>query len=501
MATAIYVRVSTDEQAKKGFSIPAQLEDCRAKAREERVDNEIIEYIDDGITGSILERPSLEKLRNDIRQGIIDTVIVLDPDRLARGTSILLILTEEIEKYCKLMFVNSDYNKTPEGMLFYQLKGIVSEFERAKTRERSMRGIKQKMKLGKIVRGNNLYGYNFNKETDMFDINDEEAEIVRLIFNKFVHPDPCISGPNMIARWLNEQSIPTKKRVGKWHRSVVRRILCNSAYKGEFIQNKTDWNGIVRGRDRITPKQKDPSEWVVVNIPAIIDPAIFEIAQDKIQVSRRLYAGLNKHKYLLSGLCRCSECDRPMRGKKVSRKNKVDYYYYCKCDVEGSQWGCGKSIRCSDIDDIVWNQISQLLSDPDCIEDTNILEDNILDTGYEREIKRLERELSKIEQMKSRLFELLSTPELVEDVRKKLIDVTEKRTKLLSELECLKKEQSDFDSYQLRKDRLKEVLKVATEYYYGKQMGLGIDEKQHLVRLIVKEVRISSYTDVEIITY
>ncbi|WHY71204.1 recombinase family protein [Fictibacillus enclensis] len=133
---AIYARVSTEEQAKKGFSLEDQIKECRKKAKTD----EVMEYIDRGVSGEILDRHALTKLRNDVKDGLITKVICLYPDRLSRKLMNQLIITDEIEKRgVKLVFVNGEYTKTPEGNLFYSMRGAIAEFEKAKINERMSR--------------------------------------------------------------------------------------------------------------------------------------------------------------------------------------------------------------------------------------------------------------------------------------------------------------------------------------------------------------------------
>lgn len=134
---AIYARVSTEEQAKHGFGIAAQIRACKEMAKGE----DVLVFSDEGVSGETLNRPALEELRQEIGVGRISTVICLDPDRLSRKLLHQLLLTEEWERLgVELCFVNGDYSKTPEGNLFYALRGAISEFEKAKITERMCRG-------------------------------------------------------------------------------------------------------------------------------------------------------------------------------------------------------------------------------------------------------------------------------------------------------------------------------------------------------------------------
>jgi predicted site-specific integrase-resolvase len=97
LIVAIYVRVSTDQQAEKGYSLETQLAECRKKIKDLPKVLAVEEFIEDGYSGAYLERPALEKLRNALREKRFGAVIVYDPDRLARNLTHQLIITDEIE--------------------------------------------------------------------------------------------------------------------------------------------------------------------------------------------------------------------------------------------------------------------------------------------------------------------------------------------------------------------------------------------------------------------
>ena len=135
---AIYARVSTEEQAKHGFSIAAQIRECVSLAG----DAETVIFADEGVSGETLRRPALEKLMRSIEAGDIDTVICLDPDRLSPQTPDQLLLTEEWDRRgVRLVFVNGDYAQNPpRGQPVLRPAAAISEFEKAKINERMCRG-------------------------------------------------------------------------------------------------------------------------------------------------------------------------------------------------------------------------------------------------------------------------------------------------------------------------------------------------------------------------
>ena len=181
MNAAIYARVSTDWQAEHGYSIETQLESCRAKAKEIGA-TVIKEYIDDGYSGGFLERPGLDALRDAVSDGLYDVVIFHDPDRMARKLIHQLIITEELEKAgAAPVFVLERFYSSPEGQMNYQMKGVFAEYERAKIRERTMRGKRAKLRAGKAICDSHIYGYDFDRASSSYVVNPAEAAVVRRV--------------------------------------------------------------------------------------------------------------------------------------------------------------------------------------------------------------------------------------------------------------------------------------------------------------------------------
>ncbi len=267
---AIYARVSTEEQAKHGFSIPAQIRECQ-----ERIGAiPALVFADEGVSGETLQRPALEELRQRIGKREVGGVYCLDPDRLSRKLLHQLLLTEEWENLgVRLYFVNGgEYSKTPEGNLFYALRGAISEFEKAKITERMCRGRVEKARQGRVLRDFQIYGYDFEPKHEQLVINPEEAAIVRQIYTWFLAQSPDIRGIAGIARVLTERGVPTKRGASRWHRQVVRQILSNRTYIGEFYQNKWDTSN---DRVRLRPQ----GEWIFIPCPAIVDLDTFSEVQ------------------------------------------------------------------------------------------------------------------------------------------------------------------------------------------------------------------------------
>jgi len=182
---AIYARVSTEDQG-KGFSIPTQLEACQKLAeREGYTVPETFVLVDEGISGTTMDRPQLRKLRDLVNTSTIAVAIVYDPNRLSRNLGHQLLLAEEFERASvKLLIVSHPMEQGPEGWLFFQMRGALAEYERAKILERMKRGLVGRAKAGHVSGGSVAFGYRYIKEEHggRWEIDEDEAVVVRRIF-------------------------------------------------------------------------------------------------------------------------------------------------------------------------------------------------------------------------------------------------------------------------------------------------------------------------------
>ncbi|MDQ0481524.1 recombinase family protein [Guptibacillus hwajinpoensis] len=497
----IYARVSTEEQAKRGFSLKEQIRSCREKAGQA---DEILEYVDEGLSGEFLNRPNLTKLREDLKEGIITKVICLDPDRLSRKLMNQLIVTEEIEKRAELIFVNGEYKKTPEGMLFYQMRGAIAEFEKAKITERMSRGRREKAQQGKVVRNFQIYGYDYDKESEQLIINEYEARIVKMIFELYTNPNNNFKGVNGIAKFLTAQGIPTKKRVEHWHRQVVKQILMNRVYIGEFYQNRWNTEGMISNRynndtsKKIKMTVRPIEEWILTPSPLIIEQTQFDYAQQLLKQGKRRWSGQSKYKYLLSGLLRCVDCGNTMTGRRQKNWGEYHFIYTDEKNTSGAKHkGCRNRIRTSQIDNQVWEEIQSWLK---CPESLNEAEGNVRDflEIEKNEITRLNEELIKNKKAKNRLLKFMTLNDDidVQEFRSMLVELQNKELEINKEIARIQGEITLQE-----KNKNTKTLEDAVEYYFSKNETLSFEEKQKVIRMIVKEITVSRDHNIKIYTY
>lgn len=307
LETGIYVRVSTEEQAKEGFSIRAQEQKLKDYARiKEWAIHKI--YIDEGISGkNITDRPQINQLIKDIKKRLIKNVLIFKIDRLTRNTSDLIYLINLFNEYnCAFnSLCESIDTQTPSGRMFIKIIGIFAEFERENIVERTKLGFERKVKEGySLCTRTASYGYTRNIGDKIQKINEKEAVIVREVFDMFVHHGKSFLD---IAKNLNERNIPTKEN-SVWIARSIRNMLTNCNYIGKV---------------RYATKDEERNFEVQGNHEPIISNELYEEAQELIsKISKKSYTKRPKEENYFSGVLYCAKCGARLVTHNDLYKNK-----------------------------------------------------------------------------------------------------------------------------------------------------------------------------------
>jgi len=415
LRTALYVRVSTDTQAEKGFSIDAQLDKLHAYCDLNEIKN-YQEYVDPGYSAGNLDRPFLNNLIDDIKLGYISTVIVYKLDRLSRKTKDTLYLVEDIFNKNGVKFISLTENidtSTSAGKFFISILSSVAQLERENIRERGMLGMEKKASLGYKSRTPKiLIGYDYNKENKEYISNEYEAMQVRLIFDRFTKSESIGS----IFRFLRD-NYTTK--YGKWKtQKQVCLILDNEAYIGKL---------------RHRGNYKD-----CINIPPIIDKEVFEKAREMRNYNKTHYYR-HTSAYLLTGLIYCAECGARLRG--YPKFDRTAFYYVCYTRTRTANPVMVKAsmctlpyFRCDIVDSKVLAAVNAVVKNKTFFEKAK---SEYLDDNTEH-IKILEKEIKKLNEKANRIVDLFIESGIdKQGITEKLIETNKQKETLKNQLNNL----------------------------------------------------------------
>lgn len=326
LRTGIYLRVSTEEQSRDGFSINAQKEKLTSYANIN--DWEIYDfYIDDGISGkNITDRPSVNRLIEDVKSGKVNNVLIYKLDRLTRSVKDLINLIELFESHnCSFNSVTEKLDTTNAvGRMFIKIIGIFAEFERENLAERVSFGYEQKTREGNYTNCNGVNGYDYIVGKGDLVVNEVEKEIVNKIFDLYLDGYSMLK----IARTFNNENVPSK-RGGDWSQSTIKSILSNPLYIGKI-------------RYGVNKKLQSRAFEVDGTQDTIVDEDKFYRVQEMMDKRKHF----NSKKYpseraYFSTALRCHKCGAKFHPKMSKQGDKYYITYYCnnkqlsRCDCCG----------------------------------------------------------------------------------------------------------------------------------------------------------------------
>ncbi|MFC1944698.1 recombinase family protein [Chloroflexota bacterium] len=414
---ALYVRVSTEEQAREGTSIDAQLDRLRhyAKFKSWHI---VGEFKDEGVSGKDDNRPELRRLMTIAQRKQVDIIAVSKLDRFMRNTRLLLQYIDDLKR-SEVGFIATDDNidttDTKTGSLMLTILAAVAEWERERLSERIRDARKCAAAQGRWLMGRTLLGYKWDKDKG-FQIVEEEAKVVRMIYDWYTSND---LGAMEIANELNRRGYRTRNG-GHWSKASVRLILCHPAYA-----NKAQ-----------------PYYY-----PPIAPEAIWETAQRKRPEKNRIKK--NTKSWLLQGMGICGLCGHRLACRQRDPNSKR--WYQCtgrdkEAHMDDSKRCTLQRIEADWLEKEVWSKFVAAISDSD------ILRKSIQDAVAKLEDRKRDMDTTsqpinqQLENINKRIKKLATAIEFTED------DLTE--SDLADFKEKLEKYKKEKAILQDRKDNL-----------------------------------------------
>ena len=508
---AIYARVSSDRQ-KQEQTIASQRAALLeyAEAHGYTVPSQWI-FQDEGYSGSVLVRPSLERLRDLACEGSIEAILVHSPDRLSRKYAYQVLLMEEFARQgVEVVFIQSPQVTTPEQQLLVQLQGMIAEYERAQIAERTRRGKKHRAKSGLInVLGGAPYGYRYVKKSEtstaFYEVIEEQAFVVRQVYRFYTEESWSIGA---IVRWLNAQSIPTRQRKAPWERSTVWAMLRNPAYQGTACFGKTERaqrqrvTRLLRLRggyaSRSSAHQERPREqWIAIAVPAIVSPESFALAQERLQQNKIFASRHTKEPTLLQGMLICKVCGYAYY--RISARTSARKLYYYRC-AGSDDWRypqgrvcTNRAVRQDYLDGVVWREVIELLENPDLV--SKEMERRVRDLkesnpGRVRK-EAVSKEIARVQKGMDRLLDAYQEGLLaLEELRRRMPELNKRQAALRTELQTLEASVVDRERCLRLVGNLQEFL----SRLHQSAQTLAVKDRQRILRLVVKEILVGPDT-------
>jgi site-specific DNA recombinase len=508
---AIYARVSSDRQ-KEEQTIASQTAALLeyAQAQGYAVPSEWI-FRDEGYSGSVLVRPSLERLRDLACEGSMEAVLIYSPDRLSRKYAYQVLLMEEFARHgVEILFIRSPQATTPEEQLLVQVQGMIAEYERAQIAERTRRGKRYRAQSGLVnVLCGAPYGYRYVKKSEtsaaFYEVIEEEASVVRQIYRVYTEEGWSIGA---IVRWLNAQGIPTRQRKSAWERTTVWAMLRNPAYRGMACFGKTERaerqkvTRLLRRRDGFSSrssanKERPIKEWIAIPVPALVSPQIFALAQERLQQNKLFASRHTKEPTLLQGILICQVCGYAYYRTSTRTSARKLYYYRC---LGSDDWRYPKGRVCTNrpvrqdyLDAVVWREVIELLESPDLVSTEMERRTRELQESNPSRVRKeaLLKEITRVQKGIDRLLDAYQEGLLsLEQLRRRTPELKKREAALRTELQTLEASVVDRERCLRLVGNLKEFL----SRLHQSAQTLHVKDRQRVLRLVVKEILVGPDT-------
>lgn len=365
-SAGIYIRVSTFDQAREGFSLREQEERLKEFCKFKRY-NIYKVYQDAGISAKNDKRPAYQEMIEDVKKGNINVIVALKLDRLTRSVYDIEKLMKFVNDYeCDIDCMADESNTTTSnGRMFMRIMTSVSQNEIEKCSERTKFGMAGAIKNGHIP---NRTGLGFKRENKKLVPDPLTKDIIVRIFDLYLEG----KSHQAIANIYNKEKVLGKTN---WYDSTIQKILSNELYKGDYVNDK---------------RTKHPTYYENV-IEPIVSKEKWESCQYQKLRNARHYE--RTATYLFTNKLKCSKCGNFLGGHATTKTNGKKYYYY-KCNT------CKTYFNEIDIEKELKAFMLELAKQDDLINNyytpfiKSKLEDKTED--YKKEIKDLDKQLDRI---------------------------------------------------------------------------------------------------------
>ena len=367
-------------------------------------------YVDEGISGgSTKKRDNFNRMIRDAKAGVFDFIITKEISRFSRSTLDSIRYTQELLDYNVGVFFQNDNINTLDTDSEFRLVIMagVAQDEIRKLSERLKFGFRQAIKNGHVLGNDKLYGY--DKKDCVLTVNEEEAEIIRIIFDLYGNQR---LGTRTISKRLMELGY-TSREGNAFNTLTIRHILENPKYKGWYCGNKSQSVDYRTKRNILL----DESEWVTYpdpSIPAIVSEELWNRAnvlyKRRREEMKSHSSGISFHnRYPYSAKIYCEEHGTTFHRQVIQTKKGQQEVWQCKVYRSHGRAACSApQIRSSDLDVILSDIFKELVRDKEKIIDSlvTVLTNIPKEVDYGKLRCQVENEMEDLERKKNRLLDL-----------------------------------------------------------------------------------------------
>mgnify|MGYP003195769910 FL=1 len=397
-----------------GYSLDAQRDKLRKYAEYE--DMEIAgEYSDEGFSGKNIQgRHEFQRMLQDIQdcKDGVEYVLVFKLSRFGRNAADVLNSLQLMQDFgVNLICVEDGIDSSKDsGKLMISVLSAVAEIERENIRTQTMAGREQKAREGKWNGGFAPYGYRL--ENGELLIAEDEAEVIRVIFDRYIHSNDGVNG---VAKYLNQHGYTKKLRqngtLPGFSASFVKSIIDNPIYMGKIAYGRRRTEKKIGARNEMHVVAQSEFPVYEGQHNAIVSEEDWNLAHEKRKVNayRREKVNDPEHAHILSGILKCPCCGKSLYGnvsKAHSKDKKTRYYYYCKNTVTSTGHQCTfrQNIEQTEMNRMVASIVSAMVKDPRFAEAIKEKIGSAVDTGsLEKQLGALQSQLRQALGTKSRL--------------------------------------------------------------------------------------------------
>ena len=476
LRVTFYARVSTDQDEQIN-SLENQVQYYTELIQSKPNWRFVPGYIDEGISGGTTKkRNDFNRMIRDAKAGMFDFIITKEISRFSRSTLDSIKYTQELlENNVGVLFQNDNINTLDTDSEFrLVIMAGVAQDEIRKLSERLKFGFRQAIKNGHVLGNGRLYGY--DKKDCVLTINEEEAEIIRIIFDLYANQK---LGTRSISKKLTEMGY-TSREGNAFNTLTIRHILENPKYKGWYCGNKTS------SLDYRTKKKAflDESEWVVYpdpGIPTIVSEELWDRANALYKKRREETmshsSGVSfQNRYPYSAKIICEEHNTTFHRQVLENKKGKQEVWQCKVYRSHGRSGCSApQIRSCEVDAILTEIFKELMKDKQAIIDSlvKVITSVPKEVDYDRLRSRVQEEMDEIEKKKDRLLDLSIAGALTVDEFKQRNDALNVRLCTLgSQLEAIRQEEEKSGEGNLNIAEIRRVLDRELSFEGGTNTAL-----------------------------